>query len=153
MNTPGWLAYIGERGVHDAFSAKAYFHDKLVPTATAPDRGPYAIVRADTEQPIGTIGLYERPTLDVPDLGYALLPSAEGFGYAREASEAMLAFAEGKHQGRAAIAPLRIGAITVPVNTASVRVLERLGFTFQRPVILPHSDETLHYYEWCAIDS
>lgn len=62
------------------------------------------------------------PTLDAPEQGWALAPSAWGKGYAIEAVQAMLAWGE-NHFGST-----RFVAIIDEGNTASIRVAEKAGY-------------------------
>lgn len=82
-----------------------------------------AVERKDTAEVIGYCGLFsvdERPP-DEPELAYELLGSAHGSGYATEAAQAVVAWA------REAGYP-RLWADVWDWNTASRRVLEKLGF-------------------------
>lgn len=70
------------------------------------------------------------------EIGWRLLPGQWGRGYATEAARAML-----DHGFRTLPAP-RLFSIADPSNTASIRVMERLGM---RPLGLRH-----HYGQDCA---
>ena len=84
----------------------------------------FAVVRREDDAMLGTCTLYQ---LDAQcrraDVGYALLPSSWGRGYANEAVTALLDW------GFETLALNRVEADIDPRNTASVRALERLGFT------------------------
>ena len=84
----------------------------------------FAIVRRDDGAAIGTCTLY---ALDAQcrraDIGYVLLPSEWGHGYAHEANTALLEW------GFGTLDLNRVEADIDPRNTASARALERLGFT------------------------
>ena len=84
----------------------------------------FAVVRREDDAMLGTCTLYQ---LDAQcrraDVGYALLPSAWGRGYANEAAIALLDW------GFETLALNRVEADIDPRNTASARALERLGFT------------------------
>ena len=84
----------------------------------------FAAVRREDDAMLGTCTLYQ---LDAQcrraDVGYALLPSAWGRGYANEAVTALLDW------GFETLALNRVEADIDPRNTASARALERLGFT------------------------
>jgi [ribosomal protein S5]-alanine N-acetyltransferase len=56
-------------------------------------------------------------------LGYALTPTAQGHGYVTDACRALIGFGFGE------LGLHRISAAIGPGNAASVRVVERLGFT------------------------
>jgi RimJ/RimL family protein N-acetyltransferase len=91
-------------------------------------------------QPVGICGLLRREGLDDPDLGFAFLPEHRGKGYAAEAASATLA------HGRDELGLGRILAITSLDNHASGRVLEKLGFHFDRIVTMPGDPEELRLY-------
>ena len=84
----------------------------------------FAIVRREDAAMIGTCTLY---AIDVPcrraDVGYALLPSTWGRGYANEAVTRLLDWGFGELDLN------RVEADIDPRNAASMRALERLGFT------------------------
>ena len=86
----------------------------------------FAIVRREDAAVIGTATLY---ALDAQcrraDVGYALLVSEWGKGYANEAVTAMLDW------GFEHLDLNRVEADIDPRNTASARALERLGFTLE----------------------
>ena len=90
--------------------------------------GAWAIVEKSSGRFIGDVGFTNRkrdwgPGLaGVPEMGWALVPSAFGKGYATEAARAALAWARG-HFG-----PARVFAITAPENAASIHVAEKCGF-------------------------
>jgi len=59
---------------------------------------------------------------DIPEIGWALLPSAHGRGYATEAAGAAIAWIEGQ------LGPIRTACIIAPENGPSIRVAERCGY-------------------------
>ncbi len=141
LNEPSFLRYIGDRNVRDRASACRYL-----------EAGPFASYARfgfglmcvelkpetvqDTAEPIGICGLLKRDTLEDVDVGFAFLPRYWRKGYAFEAAEAVLA------QGRERFGLKRIVAITSPDNEASIRLLEKLGFRFERVMRLtPEADE------------
>ena len=83
-----------------------------------------AVVERATGRLIGDAGLYpvEGADGDV-ELGYTLARAAWGRGYATEAALALVEHA------RTALAASRVVATVDPANTASKRVLEKVGMT------------------------
>ena len=81
--------------------------------------GLFSVARQDTGEVIGYCGLLFGE--DEPELAYELLRAAQGCGYATEAGRAVVAWA-----GEAGYPRLR--ATVWDWNTASRRVLEKLGF-------------------------
>jgi len=81
-------------------------------------------------------GVLKRESLPDPDLGFAFLPEYWGKGYAFEAASAAL------DQARDFFKLARILAITNPDNDASIKLLAKLGFQFERVMKLSSdSDE------------
>ena len=86
----------------------------------------YSIIEVKpSRDAIGIVSFLFRAEYACPDLGFALLPRFEKKGYAEEASRRYLEelFHEGLHP--------KIIAIAKPENQKSVRLLERLGFSYE----------------------
>ena len=92
---------------------------------------------------MGLTGLIKRDTLPEIDLGFAFLPAFRGQGYAREAAAAVLA------EAREAFGLRRILAITSLDNRRSMKLLESLGFRFERVIRQTPDDPGTRLY---AID-
>ncbi|WP_116126707.1 GNAT family N-acetyltransferase [Lewinella sp. IMCC34183] len=121
FNSPGWLRYIGDRGVYTEAQAGEYIVSRIVPSYATPGHGSYVAVLTKTRGAIGFVGVFQREGLAAPDFGFAFLPEAQGQGYALEAARTVLA--------RPAVAALReLLAIVRPDNVRSRRLLEKLGF-------------------------
>ena len=140
LNSKGWLDNIGDRNVRTVEQAEAYLRDRIYPVSNTPWSGPYLMRITQTNEPIGTIGIYARPGLDVPDLGFALLPQHFRKGYASEAAYWAIELAK-THKIPA------LSAIALPSNEPSVRLLKKLGFEPTRKVKLPDDDAELQYFE------
>lgn len=88
----------------------------------AEEPGLFAVVRRDTGAVIGYCGLVADPEhADEPELAFELLAAEHGQGFATEAAAAVV------HRAREAGIP-RLRAGVWDWNTASRRVLEKLGF-------------------------
>ena len=85
--------------------------------------------------PIGMCGLLKRDVLEDVDIGYALCPEFWSKGYAREAAEGVMSYA------RDILRLKRLVAVTNPGNQSSIRVLEKIGFAYERMVRL--SDDAM----------
>ena len=83
--------------------------------------GPLLIESRSDGRLLGSTGLAFETT-DRASTGYVLARDAWGFGYASEALRALVQLAEG-------LAVTRLYALCHPSNSASIRVLERCGFT------------------------
>jgi ribosomal-protein-alanine N-acetyltransferase len=128
LTDPDFLANIGDRGVHDLESARRYIEEGPGASYRRFGFGLYVVELKETAAALGMCGLLRRDSHPDVEIGFALLPRARRQGYALEAARATMQF------GTATLGLRRIVALTAPENTASIRILERLGLTFQRPV-------------------
>ncbi len=134
MNTPGFIRFVGDRGLRDVESTKAFMTtDPLVQTDER--LGLWRVSLKTDDTPVGCCSLLQRPFLDRPDLGFALLPPHERKGYAFEAAAAL------RDHARDTLGFDPLYALTAPDNTASVALLGKLGFVFQRMIETPGRTE------------
>jgi RimJ/RimL family protein N-acetyltransferase len=89
--------------------------------------GFWAVEAPGVAELIGMVGLavvtFDAPFAPAVEIGWRLAPAYWGAGYATEAARAALAFGFGE------LHLAEIVAFTVPANTRSRRVMERLGMT------------------------
>ena len=88
--------------------------------------GPFAVIEKASGRPIGHHGVRFLPEFGETVALWALDPSVHGRGYATEAGRAVVAHAFG------AAGLARLIAITTADNFASLRVMAKLGFRFER---------------------
>lgn len=143
LNEPTFIANIADRGVRSVADAEGYLREGPIASQARHGHALWHVRLRESETPIGMAGLLKRDTLDRPDLGYALLPEHVGQGLAREATKAVMAYAQ------SALHLTRIAAIVNPANARSIRLLEHLGFTPEGPMTLPPGAEVLRY-GWTA---
>ena len=122
VNEPGWLDNIGDRNIHNIEDAKNYIHSGPQAMYKTHEFGLYLIQDRLQNHSFGLSGLLQREHLDAPDLGFALLGSAEGHGYAYEASRVILQH-EFANNGRD-----KIWAFTKSENVRSQKLLLKLKF-------------------------
>ena len=139
VNEPSFIKNIGDRGVHSLEDAEHYI--KTGPTASYAKNGfgLYLVQLKESDASIGMCGLIKRPTLDDVDIGYAFLPKFWSKGYAVEAALAV------REQARS-LGLKRLVAITNPDNKGSIRVLERIGMTYEKMVRLSADDIELKLF-------
>ncbi|HEX3928007.1 MAG TPA: GNAT family N-acetyltransferase [Gemmatimonadales bacterium] len=140
LNEPSFLRFIGDRGVRTPVDALRWLADGPLTSYAAHGFGLSMVERRDTDESIGICGLLKRDTLDDVDLGFAYRPAFWKHGYAIEAGRAMLGYAQRDK------ALQRVVAITSLDNDASIRVLTRLGFQFERLVRLTEGAEELRLF-------
>jgi RimJ/RimL family protein N-acetyltransferase len=73
-------------------------------------------------------GLLKRDTLEDPDIGFAFLQKFTGNGYAFESATAVIAY------GKNILGLARLVAITTKDNNSSIKLLDRLGFEFEKHI-------------------
>lgn len=144
LNSPRWLEYIGDRNVHSVADAEHYIKSKVLPAYENEGKGGWKVSLKSNGETIGNCGFYQRDFLEMPDLGFAFLPEYIGKGYGYEAANACLEYSQ-KEWGMKACC-----AITNLENKASIGLLKKLGFTLQKTVKWPDSEEELLLFDWLA---
>ena len=134
LNSPGFLKYIGDRGVRSDEDARRFISERYRKSYADNGYGLYAVLLKDNLVPVGMCGFVRRDTLPGPDLGFAFLPEHEGKGYGQESSVAVLRY------GREELSFERVLAITTLNNRASIRLLEKLGFTLEKKMDGPDGE-------------
>ncbi len=139
LTQPSFLKYIGSRGVGDLETARDYIRD-LQLQYRINGYGSYVVRLKDQDIPIGISGLIKRDSLEHADIGFAYHPDYWRKGYALEGAEALLQY------GRDKLGLDPIIAITSPDNTASQKLLLKLGLVFDRKITMTgKADETWLY--------
>jgi len=131
LNDPSFLRFIGDRGVRTVEQALDYMAKGPIDSYARHGYGMYLTALKDTLVPIGLCGLVKRDYLEEPDIGFAFLPEFWSRGYALESAKAMLT-----HARDDARLP-RLLAITSQDNVASITLLRKLGFGFERLIQAP----------------
>lgn len=130
LNSKTWINFIGDKGVQDIQDAEQYLKEGPINSYNLFGYGLWMVELKDGSTPIGMCGFLNRDTLDNPDIGFALLPEYENFGYAFEMTSAVMTW--GSHKMHLD----EIVAITTPVNSRSISLLEKIGLNFKKPVTL-----------------
>lgn len=142
LNEPSFLRFIGDRGVRTREDARAYILKGPVDMYERLGFGLYIPELKGTGVPIGICGLVKRDFLADVDLGFALLPAFWGQGYAHEAAAAVMEHATGT------LGLKRLVAITNPDNQSSIRLLEKLGFRFDRMIRAAADGPEIRLFTW-----
>lgn len=137
LNSEAWIKYIGNRNIRNLEDARNYIANSPLYFYQKFGFGPYLVALKDRYEPIGMCSLIKRDTLNDVDLGFAFLDPFIGKGYAYEASKAIIEFSE------KTLALKKLVAIALPDNTASLKLLEKLGFRYQNNIQFPNETEEL----------
>jgi RimJ/RimL family protein N-acetyltransferase len=124
LNSPGWIEFIGDRNVKTIDQAERYLENGPLKSYQENGFGLSLVVKKEDQTPIGMCGLLKRESLEHPDIGFALLPQFTGQGFAFEIATATLQYA------KIQLKQLKIEAITDLHNQKSIRLLQKIGFTF-----------------------
>ena len=138
LNEPSFLRYIGDRGVRSLDDAKRYIADGPIAGYARFGYGLMRVERKSDGATVGMCGVLKRDTLPDPDIGFSFLPEHWSQGYALESARAVMRHA------REFLGLGRIVAITTQDNEPSMRLLEKLGFRFER--MIPMGDEELRLF-------
>jgi RimJ/RimL family protein N-acetyltransferase len=139
VNEPGWLEYIGDKGVHTIEDAQRYLEAGPLKMYQQFGFGLYLIERKTDATAIGMCGLIKRDALDDVDIGFALLASVAGQGFAFEAASAVVRLAK-------SLGLPRLLAITTPTNRSSQKLLGKLGLQFDKEITMGPEAEPLHLF-------
>jgi len=130
LNDPAFLRFIGDKGVRTTEDARQYILTGPVDSYERHGFGLWLVELKDSETPIGICGLLKRETLSDVDIGFAFLPQYRSKGYAFESAAAVMRY------GRNVLGLRRVVAITNEENIDSLRVLEKIGMSFDRMIRL-----------------
>ena len=134
LNTAGWIKFIGDRNIKTREDAEHYIQKILANPAIS-----YRVVTLrEDEIAIGVVTFIKRYYLDDHDIGFAFLPAFSKQGFAFEATNEVL------NDLLNQTAHSTILATTIPENSASIQLLKRLGFSFNKDIT--HEGELLHVF-------
>jgi RimJ/RimL family protein N-acetyltransferase len=141
VNTPNWLKYIGDRNLKTVEDAKTYLKNGTLKSYNNFGFGFYKLqLKEENNKTIGTCGLIKRDALECVDLGFAMLPNYERKGFGYESSVAILKLAKEQFKLH------KVAAITLPENTSSIKLLEKLGLSYEKTIKPFEDDEELLFF-------
>lgn len=135
-----FLRFIGDKQINSLDNAAEYIQNNILNMYLEKGVCLLLVEEKETGQPIGVCGLIKRDTLEAHDIGYGFLPEFYGKGYAFEASQAIIQ--QAKHKPDID----HVVAITTSDNIRSIKLLESLGFTFQRVEEILSEEVNLNLY-------
>lgn len=140
LNEPSFLRYIGDKQVRNIDEARRYILNGPIASYEQNGFGLYLVELKEVHTPIGMCGLIKRAELADVDIGFAFLPDFWNQGFASEAAAAVLGYAQETLKLK------RIVAITSLDNEASIKLLERMGFTFEGVISLTKDRERVKLF-------
>ena len=130
-NTDGWLKYIGDRQTKTEEGALEYLKKGPLSSYATTGYGLWKLSLRSSVEPIGICGIFMRGLFDHPDIGYAIHPLYEGKGYA---SEAVIAT---KNYAIDILGLPNLIGIADLDNYRSISLLEKIGMSFRKLIVLP----------------
>jgi RimJ/RimL family protein N-acetyltransferase len=130
LNEPSFIQNIGDRGVRTIADARAYILKGPIASYENFGFGLWMVETRFESTPIGICGLLKRDVLEDVDIGYALLPEFWSQGYALESASAVITCASER------LGLKRVVAVVNADNQSSIRLLEKMGFKYERMVRL-----------------
>ncbi len=142
VNESSWIEYIGDRNVHTLEDAKNYLVNGSIKSFEDHEFGFAVVMLKEADIPIGTCGFAKRDYLEDVDFGFAFYPEHTGQGYAFEAAFPMLEW------GKDHLGFQKVVAITLPNNLSSIKLLEKIGMTFEKTIISEGDELALYSIEF-----
>lgn len=131
LNDPSFIENIGDRQVRSKADALQYIENGPAASYARNGYGLYLVRLTEIGESLGMCGLIKRDYLEDVDIGYAYLPRYWRQGYAFEAASAVMGFASLE------LGLERMAAIVNPENIPSIRLLQKLGFHFEKMIRVP----------------
>ncbi|WP_080779283.1 GNAT family N-acetyltransferase [Chryseobacterium phocaeense] len=135
LNTEGWVKNIGDRNIRSKKDAREYIQK----VTNNPHITYWTVKLKHGRLPIGLVTMIKRDYLPFNDVGFAFLPQFFNKGYAFEATKSVL-LALISHN-----AFENILAISLKENIASIKLIEKLGLTFEKTI--EHENNILDVYK------
>lgn len=147
LNEPAFLRNIGDRGVRTVAEATNYIHERFTSAYERYGFGTWMVELKASGQPVGTCGLIKRDTLGDVDLGFAFPERYWSRGFGFESATAVMDYAwKGAKLSR-------VVAIVTLHNAPSIRLLEKLGFAYEKMIRLTPEDPELMLFAIAASPS
>lgn len=139
-NDPAFVHNVGDRGIRTLEQAAEALAAGPLKLYENFGYGPFRLALSDSDEAIGICGLFKRENLDDPDIGFALLPDYCGKGFAYEAAAAVSEHAQN------GLGLKRMTAIVSPGNAPSIGLIEKLGLSFEKMLLMPGEDDEIFLY-------
>ncbi len=140
VNEPSFQRFIGDKDVHSLEDAHRYLREGPIGSYERFGYGLFLVTAREDGMPAGICGLVKREEFDDPDLGFAFLERYRRLGYASESSRMVIEYGFGE------LGLGRIIAMADPDNEPSARLLDNLGFKYERKVRMPEDDHDINLF-------
>lgn len=140
VNEQSFLENIGDKGVRSLEDARRFIVEGSWASHRDQGFGQFMVELKDGGVPIGVCGILYRDHLEVCDVGGAFLPEFQRCGYGFEAAQAVMEY------GRSALGVEKIVGLTSQSNLPSIKLLEKLGMTFEKMIKMSDDDEGTALY-------
>ena len=141
-NTDLFIQFVGDKKIKNHKDAEKYIKNNIIKQYQENGFGLYLVSLSEEEKSIGICGLIKRDYLENVDIGYGFLPDFFGHGYAFEAAKSILQLAKNVHKLNTVV------AITLAHNHNCIKLLNKLGFKFQKQTHDPKTMTKLEQYDW-----
>lgn len=139
-NDPAFVRYVGDRGIRTIDDARQAMQEGPLKLYSDYGYGPYRLALREDDTPVGICGLFRRDGFDEPDIGFSTLPGHTAMGYGYEAACTVVEYAQEELE-----IPC-LTAIVSPENAASIGLIRKLGFSFERMYSWPDDARDVAIY-------
>lgn len=144
LNQDSFKNNIADKSIRDLKDAENYIKNAFLNQYKLSAFSPYIVCfkhsKKDFKQ-IGVCGLYKRPALQYPDLGYAFLDEFTGLGYASEAANCIIEYSTDTLKLK------YLCGLTDPENFASINLLKKCGFMLKSQLIINKEQGASNLYQ------
>ncbi len=144
LNQDSFKKNIADKSIKTYKDAEHYIETAFLTPYKLDTLSPYIVCLKSNDKgfrQIGVCGLYKRPALQYPDIGYAFLDEFTGFGYASEAARCVIDYSLNT------LGLKYLCALTDPENTASINLLKKCKFNLETQVILNEEQGVSNLYQ------
>ena len=134
------VKFIGDKNIKNLEDAENYIKEKYIRHYKAHGFCMYVVCQKQSNTAVGLCGLIKREELEDVDIGFAILTDYQGKGYVTEAAIAV------KNHAFDHLGLKRLVGITDKLNNGSIRVLEKIGMTFEKYIRLNNDDIEIKLY-------
>lgn len=140
VNEDSFKRFVGDKKVNSLGDAHDYLAKGPIGSYEQHGFGMFLVRDRENDEPLGICGLVKREQFEDPDVGFAFLRRHWARGYALEASKAVVEY------GQSQLGLRRLIAIVDPANAASVRLIEKLDFIYERMVRMDGDEHDICLY-------